>query len=150
MKRLSFIVEELSRHRQRMAYARAKIEQWALDEALLEDDERVETLDAFVWRFTKLQDAMGQKLFPAVLEILQEPVREMAMLDRLARLEQLEYLQDAEHWQALRHIRNELTHTYPWEQSAMLEALAMALQASYEMETLLDHILNKIQPYLEK
>ena len=31
------------------------------------------TLDQFVFRFSKLQDAVGNRLFPAILEVLAEP-----------------------------------------------------------------------------
>lgn len=47
-------------------------------------DAEVQTLDQFILRFTKLQDAMGTRVFPAVLEYLQEPYEERPMLARIA------------------------------------------------------------------
>jgi len=37
------------------------------------DDEAVQDLDQFVLRFGRLQDAIGARLLPAVLRVLQEP-----------------------------------------------------------------------------
>jgi len=52
-------------------------------------DDKIRTLDQFVLRFTKLQDAMGSRLFPAILAYLQEPYETQPMLDKLNRLEKL-------------------------------------------------------------
>ncbi|MBS0543668.1 MAG: hypothetical protein JSR40_08025, partial [Proteobacteria bacterium] len=74
-------------------------------------DER-RLLDQFAYRYTRLQDDMGARLFPAVLRALGEEVAPMPVLDRLARLEQLGWLPSAEQWLELRRIRNEFTHEY--------------------------------------
>lgn len=76
-------------------------------------EEQVRALDQFVYRFGKLQDAAGTQLFPAVLAALEEPYREWAMRDRLNRLEQLDILSALDDWEAVRAIRNRLTHEYP-------------------------------------
>jgi hypothetical protein len=52
-----------------------KISSWKLTEELLENPEIMETIDSFIFRFTKMQDTMGQKLFPLVLEALEEDVK---------------------------------------------------------------------------
>jgi hypothetical protein len=52
-------------------------------------DARVRSVDQFVLRFTKLQDAMGNRFFSAVLQYLQEQYEECPMLDKLNRLEKL-------------------------------------------------------------
>ena len=59
-------------------------------------DLQVQSLDQFILRFTKLQDAMGSRLFPAILQYLQEPYEERSMLDKLNRLEKLRYIDSAE------------------------------------------------------
>ena len=45
-------------------------------------DAQVQSLDQFILRFTKLQDAMGSRLFPAILGYLQEPYEERPMLEK--------------------------------------------------------------------
>jgi len=52
-------------------------------------DETVQDWDQFVLRYTKLQDAIGSRLFPAVLTLLQEPYEDKPMIDKLNRLEKL-------------------------------------------------------------
>ncbi len=77
------------------------------------NDEAVQDWDQFVLRFTKLQDTLGSRLFPALLEHLQEPYEDRPMLDKLHRLEKLGYLTKLDDWQALRVIRNRFAHDYP-------------------------------------
>jgi hypothetical protein len=77
------------------------------------DDEQVQDWDQFILRFTKLQDAVGAQLYPALLAHLQEPYEDRPMLDKLNRLEKMGYLTSAEQWQTLRVIRHRLTHDYP-------------------------------------
>ncbi len=76
-------------------------------------DEAVQDWDQFVLRFTKLQDTIGARLFPTLLEFLQEPYEDRPMLDKLNRLEKLGYLARVDEWQTLRTIRNRFAHDYP-------------------------------------
>ena len=69
-------------------------------------DEAVQDWDQFVLRFTKLQDTLGARLFPALLEHLQEPYEDRPMIDKLHRLGKLGYLPKLDDWQSLRVIRN--------------------------------------------
>lgn len=62
------------------------------------DDETVQDWDQFILRFTKLQDAMGMRLYPALLDHLQEPYDNRPMLDKLHRLEQLGFLDGIDQW----------------------------------------------------
>ena len=70
------------------------------------NDDHVQSLDQFILRFSKLQDAMGGRLFPAILQYLQEQYEERPMLDKLNRLEKLGFIERAEDWQAIRMARN--------------------------------------------
>jgi len=72
-------------------------------------------LDQFSTRFSKLQDAMGAKLFPAVLELTKEQGNLGAFLDKLHRLEKIGAIPSAETWLLLREMRNEFSHDYPIE-----------------------------------
>ena len=89
-------------------------------------DAQIQVLDQLVLRFTKQLDAMGGRLYPALLGFLQEPYEERPMLDKLNRLEKLGYLAEAQTWQYLRNIRNKFTHDYPedLEKNAVLINLA--------------------------
>jgi hypothetical protein len=104
------------------------------------DDEAVQDWDQFVLRFTKLQDAIGTRLFPAVLNFLQEPYEDRPMLDKLHRLEKLGYLPSIEAWNMLRSIRNHFAHDYPQDDALKAAYLNEAVSAVGQMESLLAHI----------
>ena len=104
------------------------------------DDEAVQDWDQFVLRFTKLQDAIGTRLFPAVLSFLQEPYEDRPMLDKLHRLEKLGYLPSIEAWNTLRSIRNHFAHDYPQDDALKAAYLNEAVSAVAQMESLLVHI----------
>ncbi len=96
----------------------------------LENDSALRRLtDQILFRFTMLQDAMGNRLVPATLGWLQEPYENWPMRDRLDRLEKIGFI-DAERWMAWRKTRNQLSHEYPgapeWRHAAVLAAIAAA------------------------
>lgn len=69
--------------------------------------------DQFVVRFSKLQDTMGAALFPAVLDLTQEPGDLAAFIDKLNRLEKIGAIRSASQWLLLREMRNQFAHDYP-------------------------------------
>lgn len=77
------------------------------------DDETVADIDQLLFRYAKLQDAMGLRLFPAILMLGAEWRDEETFIDKLDRLEKLGALPSAERWNELRLIRNRMTHEYP-------------------------------------
>ena len=76
-------------------------------------DDQVSYTDQLILRFLKLQDLLGQKIFPEILLALQEDYSNRPFLDVINRLEQLRILDSAEGWIALREVRNLITHDYP-------------------------------------
>lgn len=68
--------------------------------------------DQILFRFIKLQDAMGERLIPGTLGHLMEPFEDWPMRDRLDRLEKLGYV-EVEAWLRWRELRNRLAHEYP-------------------------------------
>ena len=67
-------------------------------------------LDAFVARFARLQDSLGDKLLPALLLALAEPVG--AALDNLNVGERLGWFDSVAQWRAVRALRNQMIHDY--------------------------------------
>lgn len=108
------------------------------------DDERVQDWDQFILRFTKLQDAIGAQLYPALLAHLQEPYEDRPMLDKLNRLEKMGYLTSAEQWQSLRVIRNRLTHDYPTDDALKAAYLNDAIEAAAVLGALLDRVAKDV------
>jgi hypothetical protein len=70
-------------------------------------------LDMLSTRFSKLQDVIGEKIFPSILEILEEKTEGLSTIDRLNKLEKLRFLDDVDVWRKMRSIRNSISHEYP-------------------------------------
>lgn len=78
-------------------------------------DSEIATLDQMLFRFGKLQDAIGQRLLPAILLAGQEWRDDETFLDKLNRLEKLGAIPSASDWVKLRELRNSAMHEYPDE-----------------------------------
>lgn len=102
------------------------------------DDEAIQDWDQFLLRFTKWQDAMGLRLFPAALGYLQEPYDDRPMLDKLHRLEQLGYLPSLEDWQRVRAIRNHFAHDYPEDDAIKAAYLNEAVAAVEKLNAIFE------------
>jgi len=87
-------------------------------------DEEVRTLDQLVFRFGRLQDAIGTRLLPALLQLTQEWRDNEPFLDKLNRAEKLGMLPSAEQWQLLRELRNQTAHEYPAQPELVLANLS--------------------------
>jgi hypothetical protein len=76
------------------------------------NNEELAFLDMVTTRFGKLQDIIGSKIFPLILDLLGENDA-LSFRDKLNRLEKLNIINDASWWMNLREIRNQITHDYP-------------------------------------
>jgi hypothetical protein len=74
-------------------------------------DEQIAWLDMLTTRLGKLQDIIGAKIFPLILDTLGE--NDLSFTDRLNKLEKLHIIQNAHWWMELCEIRNQVTHDYP-------------------------------------
>jgi len=101
------------------------------------DDEAVQDWDQLILRFTKLQDTMGTRLFPATLDALEEAYEDRPMIDKLHRLEKLGYLSNVQQWNELRVIRNRFAHDYPEDDALKAAYLNEAAAAVAVLEALL-------------
>lgn len=95
-------------------------------ESLENSDEHSEMLDAFVSRYGRLQDTLGDKLLPAMLRAGSEKTG--AQLDNLLRAEKLGWIESTQVWIELRELRNRLVHEYMESADDLLSALQQALQ----------------------
>ena len=77
------------------------------------DSDQIRCIDQFIFRFSKLQDAIGAKIFRFTLEILDEDVTSLPMRDILNRLERFNIIPSADEWIYIRELRNEIAHDYP-------------------------------------
>ena len=114
--RLMPALRECHLHQRRIDYALSQLEgKLPLTAAHWSnlDDETVADIDQLLFRYNKLQDAMGQRLFPGILRAAAEWQDDEAFIDKLNRLEKLKAIPSAEQWMELRAIRNRMTHEYP-------------------------------------
>lgn len=80
-------------------------------------------LDQFVLRFTKLQDTMGNHVLRQfAVEVLREPVEDVALVEILKLLERHGYL-TAQAWALQRSVRNALAHESPEDLMRLVLAL---------------------------
>lgn len=99
-------------------------------QALPLDPELAERVDAFVARFGRLQDTLADKLLPALLRQLAEPVR--SAVENLDMAEKLGLLDSADLWLETRRLRNRMIHEYV-EDPAELAAGLMAGHARVQL-----------------
>jgi len=104
------------------------------------DLESIQDVDQLVLRYSKLQDSMGRKLFPALLKILMEPLEDNPMLDKLNRLEKMGILPSVQRWQQLREIRNKFAHDYPEGDEMKAVILNAACAGIEELAEVLDRV----------
>jgi hypothetical protein len=89
--------------------------------ALEHDPILAERVDAFVGRFSRLQDSLGDKLLPLLLGALGE--RPGAAIDNLDRAERLGLVESADEWLAMRKLRNQMVHEYIDDNAVLVNAL---------------------------
>lgn len=77
---------------------------------LEENPDLAERVEAFVGRFGRLQDTVGDKLLPLLLAVLGE--KTSSVIDNLDRAERLELLSSADEWLTMRNLRNQMVHEY--------------------------------------
>src|SRR6056297_1844716 len=113
-------------HSERMSFAWEKIKtHFPLDREkyLRLEPEELSFIDQLIFRFSKMQDSMGGKLFPAILENLGENVKGSPFIDQLVKLEELNIIPDADEWMLLRETRNIVTHEYPFITDEVVQGL---------------------------
>ena len=85
------------------------------------DPDLAERVDAFVGRFGRLQDTVGDKILPCLLGALGEKLS--AVIDNLDRAERLGLLNSADQWMAMRNLRNQMVHEYVEDPAVLHSAL---------------------------
>ncbi|MCV6608433.1 MAG: hypothetical protein OIF32_09480 [Campylobacterales bacterium] len=136
------ILAKIDLHLQRAKSASLEIKDWQkdLNSNIFEDYEKVKTVDSFIYRFIKLQDLMGDKLFRILLDELGEYKDNMSLLDVLDKLEKLELIEDSSLWIEYRKLRNKLTHEYPNNEDEIIEGIKLSIEAFEGLEKILDTI----------
>lgn len=110
-------------------------------ESLKGEPELAERVDAFVLRFGRLQDNIGDKLVPELCrQMLETPA---SALDNLNRMEKLGLLESIVDWVEARNLRNRLMHEYMDDS----QYFAGALNRANQLVPLLVDTNNRINTY---
>ena len=145
------IIKTCDRHADRLNWAMVQLQPHIpFTEASLKNlnDIDIAILDQFSTRFGKLQDLMGAKLFPLVLDITKEPGDLKAFIDKLYRLEKIGAIDSAEDWLLLREARNNFSHDYPDDQGLQVALLNKAYDLAKQLLKILNDIKVFISAYL--
>jgi len=99
--------------------------------------------DQIIYRFSKLQDCMGAKLFKSVLLYQGENV-DKPFLDILNRLETLDII-NVDEWFELRDLRNEIAHDYEENQETAINIINTIYKLKSDLKETLDGISQLVQ-----
>jgi hypothetical protein len=95
-------------------------------------------LELYTGRFAKLQDILGNKIFPELLEASAHEISALTMIDRLNLLERLEVLKSFDEWMEMRKVRNEFAHEYPDQAEFLVNNLNKAFDMGKKLMECLD------------
>jgi len=109
--------------------------------SLNQDLDLGERVEAFVSRFSRLQDTLGDKLLPAWLAAHGE--RPGTFIDNLDRAERLGLIEDAQAWIDMRRQRNQMVHEYVDDPAL----LASALEAGHAFVPILATTARRLMAY---
>jgi len=142
--KLKSAIDEEEKHFKRFFSACKKLENsFVFDEKTLDDDDTVEHLDQMTWRFVKIQDSIGRRLIPYIIEYSYDSIDGLNFRDMLNKLEKLNILSSKE-WNEFRILRNDITHIYPDD-----EKLIETLNEIYTRKDDLFKIYNNLKTYVE-
>lgn len=141
------ILQKVELHKSRAKLAIEEIKEWSsINNEIFEDFEKIKTIDTFIYRFIKLQDMMGEKLFKVFLDEIGEYKSNMSLLDILDKLEKFEVIEDSYKWMEYRKLRNKLTHEYPNNEEDVIEGILLSIDVFEEIIK----IINNIVEYMNK
>ncbi|WOE69013.1 hypothetical protein RZR97_07800 [Hydrogenimonas thermophila] len=118
-------LHECNQHKKRLLKAKSYLKDIMpldIDRYNTLNEVQMSFIDQMIFRFSKLQDTMGEKIFPNILELFGEDIKKLTFIDRLNRLEELELLYKDE-WMSLRKDRNEIAHEYSFNQDEVVNGI---------------------------
>ena len=142
--KLQTAIDEEEKHFKRFFSACAKLKEYLpFSEKTLDDDDLVEHLDQMTWRFVKIQDSIGRRFIPYVIEYNFDTVDGLTFRDMLNKLEKVDVLKPTE-WNKFRILRNDITHVYPDD-----DKLIDSLNEIYNKKDELYRIYIKLKSFVE-
>jgi len=123
-----------------------EIKSWNnLNPEIFENNEKRRTVDSFIFRFSKIQDLIGEKLFKEILQKVGEYQRNMSFTEILDKAEKLEIIESADKWSNFRELRNSLSHEYPSNEAELIKDIKLALDYFDEILCVYENIAKYIK-----
>ena len=123
-----------------------EIRSWGnLTPEIFENNEKRRAVDSFIFRFTKIQDLIGEKLFKEILDKVGEFRRNMSFMDILDKAEKLEIIDSADKWSNFRELRNSLSHEYPSNEAEIIKDIKLALDYFMDISRTYENITKYIK-----
>ena len=104
-------------------------------------------LDAYLKRFSSIQDFLGAKIFSLLLDVA--GINNSKMSEVLYYIEKEEIIDSLENWIELREVRNELEHDYPEELEEALMDLKFCIDSFEKLESYYFNSLKFANKYLK-
>jgi hypothetical protein len=148
IEKLNDVVKTALIHQQRLEDAYHKIISWGnlnKDLYFTLTIEQIALTDQYVYRFAKLQDLMGDKLFKLILQYVGEDTEKLAFIDILNKLEKLEIIESANIWLNLRLDRNRIAHDYVKNIDEVLEDLSALINKKNVLDAQLHYCLHYLK-----
>jgi len=107
-------------------------------------EQEQDKLDVLIFRFSKLQDLLGRKIFKAILEYSGFDTN-ISFLKILSELERASLL-EVDRWVSLRDARNAIAHEYPNEEEHLIEEINFIYK---EIDYLIE-LTQKLEEYFDE
>jgi len=105
---------------------------------ILNNKQNLAYSDQIIYRFSKLQDCMGAKLFKSILLYQGENI-DKPFLDILNQLEKMDII-DVDEWFEIRDLRNEIAHDYENNDTLTINILNTIFSLKKELQITLNKI----------
>ncbi len=140
-RRLLIYFKEANKHKKQIIEAREELSLPIENYDSLSKLERF-ALNTLIFRFSKLQDLIGAKIFRNYLEYSGFSTTELSFFDILKELEK-ENIIDIDSWNLLRELRNDVAHDYPDELDEMVEKINLFASKCMDLIDILEKIEGK-------
>ena len=147
MNRLNFYLKEANIHIERLEDVLARLNEiYPLDLDRLENLNSSEKnmLDTLAFRFAKLQDLIGSKIFREFLLEMGYITEEKTFLEILKEIEK-EGIIDIDTWSEFRKVRNLLAHEYPYDLEDRIEATNYLIEKTQILIEVIKKIESKVK-----
>lgn len=148
--RLVALVRIVRKEMEHLNYSRQQLFREAFTEKraieLDTNPELAQVLEAYVSRFCRLQDTVGDKLLVTWLKATQEKVG--VAIDNLDRAEKLGFLESSDKWLEIRRIRNQMIHEYIEDPMQLSEAVNISKQHIALIENFAKKLISDIESRL--